>query len=140
MSIRIVVVDDDQVDRYLVKRALDASSIDAELHEFDAGDHFLDVMTVDQKRQEEFGDTPPPILVLLDINMPRMTGFEVLERLEASRVCDQIIVVTMYSSSSHAKDRADASKYSFVKDYAVKPITAEKLQELVDQFLVQCNA
>jgi CheY-like chemotaxis protein len=131
--IRIVVVDDNDVDRYLVQRAIDASNLDAELFQYDAGDRFIDDVIDAGKRLTAFGPTPPPIMVLLDINMPRMTGLEVLDKLKHKMGTDQVVIVTMYSSSRHAQDRADAMKYDFVKYFVVKPITAEALESLADR-------
>ena len=126
MSIPIVVVDDDEVDRYLVKRVVGALGIDANLIEYDMGERFVQALEA-----QEIGQLPPPLLVFLDIRMPRMSGFEVLEALHGQLKDDQVMIVTMYSSSNHAEDRADAMKYSFVKDYIVKPLTKDKLRELL---------
>ena len=134
MRIPIVVVDDDEADRYLVGRAIKSLELDAKLVEYDDGVHFIATAQDKSKMAEEIGEPPPPLLVLLDLNMPIMDGFEVLEALEQSlNGDDNVFLVTMYSSSNHAEDRADVEKYSFVKDYLVKPITAEKLQLLVDR-------
>ncbi len=134
MKIPVVVVDDDEVDRYLVNRVLKSMDIDAKLVEFDDGVPFVDVIRDNEQRAEAIGEPPPPILVLLDINMPRMGGFEVLEAMrEALSEEEQVMFVTMYSSSNYAQDRADAEKYPFVKDYIVKPVTREKLEEIVER-------
>lgn len=131
MTIPIVVVDDDEVDRYLVKRVVKSLGIDAKLVEFEDGVPFVDVIRDNKRRAEAIGEPPPPVLVLLDINMPRMGGFEVLEAMkEVLSDEEQVAFVTMYSSSNHAQDRADAEKYPFVMDYIVKPVTKEKLEEL----------
>ncbi len=139
MNFKIVVVDDDDVDRYLVQRALAASSLEAELIEYQAGDLFVQAVTDPNRRLAEMGSTPPPILVLLDVNMPRMSGFDVLRILEKEVKENDLVVVTMYSSSDYAQDRADAEKYSFVKDFLVKPITAEKLEHLANSIFGVCH-
>lgn len=132
MSIPVVVVDDNEVDRYLVKRVVKSLDIDAELVEFEDGVPFVDVIRDNEQRAAAIGRPPPPILVLLDINMPRMGGFEVLEEMkEFLSHEEEVMFVTMYSSSNHAQDRADAEKYPFVKDYMIKPITKDKLEGLL---------
>ncbi len=132
MTIPIVVVDDDEVDRYLVKRTVKSLGIDARLIQYADGDQFIEVVRDNPRLEAEIAVTPPPILVLLDINMPRMSGFDVLEKLMKELDNNEhFVFVTMYSSSNHAQDRDDAMKYPFVKDYIVKPVTAEKLKELL---------
>lgn len=133
MTIQIVVVDDDEVDRYLVQRVIKSLDIDAKVTEFVDGEPFVEVLCDDERRLAEIGPTPPPILVLLDINMPRMGGFEVLNELKRETLeKDVVMFVTMYSSSTHAEDRSDALKFDFVKDYFVKPVTAEKLNGVIE--------
>ncbi|MFK7819922.1 MAG: response regulator [Planctomycetaceae bacterium] len=128
----VVVVDDDELDRYIFRRILKATGRDIKLVEYSAGDHFLDVVTDQERSSAELGQTPPSILVFLDINMPRMTGLEVLEAIEQKIADDQMVIVTMYSSSNHGQDREDAMQYSFVKDFVVKPLSQERFLELVD--------
>lgn len=135
VKIPIVVVDDDEASRYLVKRAIKNLEHVERFVEFEAGDHFLEVFRNDESRLREIGVAPPPILVLLDINMPRLTGLEVLASLEEMVGPDaRSVVVSMYSSSSHPEDRDISMKYPFVKDYIVKPVTQERLSEIVHKY------
>lgn len=135
MTVTIVVVDDSDVDRYLVQRIAKHLDIDARVIEFDGGDRFFDAISDDERRPNEFGQSPPPVLVLLDINMPRMSGHEVLESLKGQfGEENSFLVVVMYSSSDFAEDKLSSLKYSFVKDYFVKPLTKPKLQEAIDRY------
>ena len=132
MTIRIVVVDDDDTDRYIAKRIIGSLGIDAEITEYCDGKPFVEVIRDKNRTTKELGETPPPIFVLLDINMPRMGGFEVLNALKEDLSDDgQVVFVTMYSSSNHAQDRSDASEFPFVKDYIVKPPTVDKMNEIL---------
>ncbi len=138
MSIPVVIVDDEEMDRYIARRAITGSGTDCRIIEFNAGDEFTELFNDDSAFQEKIGDVPPPVLVLLDINMPRMNGFEVLEKLkkqleERKREAGCFIVL-MYSSSNHAKDRADALEYEFVHDYLVKPIDETVFRHLIKKY------
>ncbi len=133
MSVPIVVVDDSEIDRYLLKRVLKSLGLDVKFVQYEDGEDFVQVIRDQQRLAEEVADTPPRILVFLDVNMPRMDGFEVLEAIrEEFEQTNPFVFVTMYTPSSRVQDREDAMKYPFVKDYLVKPIAAEKIKRLLE--------
>lgn len=129
----VIVVDDEKFDRYLVRRTLREVSPDMSLIEMQDGRQFLDFLGT-----SNFDDTreyPPETLILLDINMPRATGFEVLEQLKALRdeghSSARCVVVMMFTSSENEEDKNRAFSYEFVKDYIVKPIDHGQLDRLI---------
>ncbi len=141
MNFSVIVVDDDEIDRYIVQRVIKSYDAGVEMLEFSSGDTFSKTLLDEQKRHELIATRRPPILVLLDINMPRMNGFEVLESLKDKFAeLDRVLVFTMYSSSGHAEDRKDALRFDFVRDYIVKPLTLEKFQRVVDRHLKNWHA
>lgn len=75
-----------------------------------------------------------PDVIFLDINMPRMNGLEFLERASQLGVVNETTVVVMLTSSALDQDFAEAKKYDFVRDYLVKPISAEAAQRVADRF------
>ncbi|TQV79720.1 response regulator [Denitrobaculum tricleocarpae] len=135
MTISVVLVDDDEIDRYITRRIVQAGVEDSRFAEYEAGDAFLEAIADPVTRERDIGVPPPPVLILLDINMPRMTGFDVLESMKEHLERDESLrtgfKVMMFSSSENAKDRETAFSYDFVKDYIVKPLTKQKLQALV---------
>ncbi len=139
MTHPIAVVDDDEFDRYILRRILKEAGIDGTIVEFESGDEFLSVITDNERRAEKIGESPPPVFVFLDINMPRLNGFDVLAGIEAcvqEGKCDPAcLVIMMFSSSNHATDKANACSYSFVKDYIVKPLTKERALDLAETYL-----
>jgi len=72
---------------------------------------------------------PFPCLVLLDINLPRQSGFEVLEWIRKQPRLKSLVVV-MLTSSSHPADMEKARKLA-ADDYLLKPSDPLKLVELV---------
>ncbi|MDT7827984.1 response regulator [Pricia sp. S334] len=71
------------------------------------------------------------ILILLDINMPEMSGFEFLDRMVAGFFPYNIDVVVVTSSLS-GSDRALANRYPrYVRDFVVKPLQMEKLGDIL---------
>lgn len=80
-------------------------------------------------------ENPRPSLVFLDINMPKMTGWEFLEEyknLPESNHADNIIV--MLSTSSHPDDFKRAEDNPYVKEYKPKPLSEIMLEELIKKY------
>ncbi|MGI9551847.1 MAG: response regulator [Aurantibacter sp.] len=73
---------------------------------------------------------PEPILVLLDINMPEMSGFEFLEFMVLENF-PQTIDVIVVSTSNSKEDRILAEQYpQFVRDFVTRPLTIRNLREI----------
>ncbi|OYP33181.1 response regulator [Rhodopirellula sp. MGV] len=141
MGISVVVVDDSEPDRYLAKRVIGMLGYEVEVVEFPAGDRFLEKFIDHDERTRVMGDPPPPTLVLLDINMPRVDGFEVLEAIQEhfGKQSDREVVVTMYTSSNFKDDRDRAAKFGFVKEYLVKPISKEDAKRLIEDYCLNTS-
>ena len=132
-----MIVDDDETDRYLLKRTLKKENIEGEIFEATNGKEALDFLTNIKENIEKYGDDFPPILIFLDINMPIMGGFEFLE--EYSKFFETkkdyiSSVFTMYTSSEREEDKQKVSSYDFVKGYIVKgDMNSEKLNSIIDE-------
>ena len=78
---------------------------------------------------------PKPNVIFLDINMPRMNGWEFLEaykELPTAQRADNVVVMLSTSSNPDDLDRAKADPY--IKDYRSKPITVQMLEEIVEKY------
>ena len=80
------------------------------------------------------GAVPAPDVILLDINMPRMNGFEFLDAFTdavAHGRLKQRPIILMLASSEGVADRDRASRYDCVQGYLVKPIDIATLNQLL---------
>ena len=108
---RIVLVEDNPHDLFLVKEALRARSIEAELTCFSDIPEALSALRDD--------DFPTPDAVLLDLNLPRGEGVEVLETVRhAPRMAG--VPVAVLTSSESPRDRDRASRLG-ISAYIIKP-------------------
>jgi CheY-like chemotaxis protein len=103
IPITILIVEDDEVDLMTVKRGLALRKIANEVVTAKDGLEALQLLRGDAGR-------PPlskPIIILLDLNMPRMNGFEFLEALRKDQELHSTIVFVLTTSKSD-EDRARA--------------------------------
>ncbi|WP_240927948.1 response regulator, partial [Cellulophaga sp. Z1A5H] len=74
-----------------------------------------------------------PDIILLDINMPIMDGFQFMEEfVKIKPKLGKKIVVYMVSSSVDPKDIERTKKISAISDYIIKPIEIEKLKAIIE--------
>ncbi|GAC1402724.1 MAG: response regulator [Pyrinomonadaceae bacterium] len=127
-SIVILMADDDADDRLLTKDALDESRVTNDLRFVEDGEELMDYLN----RRGKFSDpstSPRPGLILLDLNMPKKDGREVLVEIKADPHLRRIPVVIMTTSKAHEDifRSYDLGANSFV----TKPVTFERLVELM---------
>ncbi len=95
----IAFVDDTDDDVYVARRCYQRSGLPNPLLFFDGGRKFLEFL-----QSVDAGESRMPALVLLDLNMPGMGGFEVLEKLRARPECARLPVVVMLTNSDRRAD------------------------------------
>ena len=134
MSYSILIIDDSEEDRYLLKRYLRKSGLELTIAEAGNGEEALAFMTNYEQYKQKFPGIEPPLLVFLDINMPIMNGWEFLEEFYAKQEDIELkpTVVVMYSTSEQDEEKARIGKYECVKSYVVKgSYTPEGLKETI---------
>lgn len=119
----VMIIDDNAVDQELYGRLIKRSGLVATVLSFLSAEDALAHLVA---RAD-----PAPDAILLDINMPRMDGFDFLEAAVAS-LGDQFaaVVIMMLTTSLDPRDVERAKRYSVVKDYCDKPLTMAHLERL----------
>jgi len=121
MPRKIVIVEDDPADAKLLRLALADRNPSIETLILDDGAKAVDFFS---KARSE-GEIAPCDLVLLDLNLPRVSGFEVLEFLKSTEGLKKIpVVVLSGSSSQHEIERCYGS---FANSYICKPIGVDEV-------------
>jgi CheY-like chemotaxis protein len=123
--IDILLVDDNDDDILLLEESIKGSPLVTLMHVVRDGDEALAYL----RREGRFADVSLPGLVLLDINMPRKNGFEVLQAMKADQNLRTIPVI-MLTTSSREEDIVhsyDGGACSFI----CKPLNFDKLKEVV---------
>lgn len=110
-------VEDDDATGYLFGLALKELALPAELHRVPDGDAALRFL----RQTGEFTGAPRPDLILLDINLPGKSGFEVLSEIHESSALRRIPVI-VFTSSSLVKEKNRVMGMG-AKGFVTKPTT-----------------
>jgi CheY-like chemotaxis protein len=124
--VEILLLEDEAADAYLVKMALRENNILARLHHVVDGRDGLGFL---QQQGDYFG-VPRPDLILLDLNMPRMNGYEFLAAVKSNESFKSIPVVVLTTSDVES-DVLSAYKLG-AASYVTKPTG-------IDQFMYMVN-
>lgn len=124
----ILLIDDDDATNYLHKFYINEWGITEKVYVAVNGKEAIDFLRTNPDFQNE-----KPSLILLDINMPVMNGFEFLEeyaKLDEGMKASTVIV--MLTTSLHPKDVQKADSFPDLKAYINKPLTKEEIVGIVD--------
>lgn len=128
----ILLIDDDDVNNYINARLLKKLAITENVNVSVNGEEALKYLHRVNSDASEFPD-----LILLDINMPVMDGFEFLQQFSSINFTPKEPVVIMLTTSSNEKDMGQIAFYPRVAGFLNKPLTEEKMQTIVQQFFSQ---
>jgi CheY-like chemotaxis protein len=121
----VLLVDDDDGDLLMIQEALDSGTAAHEIHVAHDGQEALDFL----RREGRFADAPRPDLVLLDLNMPRMDGRQVLAAVKVDEELRKIPIIVLTTSRAPADI---ASSYDLhANAYVTKPMSLDDLTAVV---------
>jgi CheY-like chemotaxis protein len=131
--IDVLLVEDDPGDVLLIKEAFADNKVRNRLHVVSDGVEAIDFL----RRQGTYAEAPTPDLILLDLNLPRKDGREVLAEIKGDGDLRQIPVVVL--TTSKAEEDVLRSYKLHANAYVTKPVDFDRFIEVVrqiDEFFV----
>lgn len=125
--IDVLLVEDDPGDVMLTREAFADNKLRNELYVVNDGVSALEFL----RRRGQYADAPTPDLILLDLNLPRMDGREVLAVLKADESLRRIPVVVL--TTSEAEEDIMRSYQLHANAYVTKPVDFERFISVVRQ-------
>jgi CheY-like chemotaxis protein len=131
--IQVLLVEDDPGDVLMTQEAFADNHVNNTLHVVADGVSALDFL----HKRGDYADVPTPDLILLDLNLPRMDGREVLAAVKGDPVLRQIPIVVL--TTSEAEQDVLRSYELHANAYVTKPVEFDRFVEVVrqiDEFFV----
>jgi len=125
--IEVLLVEDDPGDVLMTKEAFEDNKVANRLHVVSDGTAAMEFL----RKEGEYAEAPTPDLVLLDLNLPRMDGRQVLESIKSDPDLSSIPVVVL--TTSEAEDDVLRSYSLHANAYVTKPVDFERFIEVVRQ-------
>lgn len=123
--IEILLVEDNEGDIFLTRKAFEKAKIANHIHSATDGEMAIDMLNQTGK----YKDIPRPDIVLLDINLPKKNGIQLLEEIKSDENLRRIPVVMV--TSSKTEEEVIKTYDLHASAYIIKPIDANKFQEVV---------
>ena len=122
---RFILIDDDPFNNKLCKNILNKIYKNIEVIGFTEPEKGIDYIL------NEYSENPVYTVLFLDINMPTLNGWQVVEKI--SHMSDNIcmnIVIFILSSSIHLVDKTKASENPIISGYIEKPLNIKRLESI----------
>jgi CheY-like chemotaxis protein len=121
----VLLVEDDPGDVLIAREALQAAKLDTRLDVVSDGVQAMEFL----RRQGDYADRDRPDLILLDLNLPRMSGHEVLAEVKADPELRRIPIVVLTTSTS--ADDVTKSYDLHANVYVAKPVDFNAFAQVV---------
>lgn len=122
----ISLIDDDPAYQFISKKQIEVSGAQVKLLQFHDGLEALEYFTSNKAIADNLPD-----LVLLDINMPYMDGWQFLDEISKIDLAKKDINIYIVTSSDTTFDHQKALKYSILSGYLNKPLTTENFLKIL---------
>ena len=125
-DLTIFLVEDNDIDVMVVQRLMRRLRLDLPIVRASTGEEAIALL----REPTEPPRLVAPYVIVLDLNMPRMSGFEFLEAIADDERLVEVPIFVL-STSTNPEDRKTAERYR-IRGYVVKPITEPALREVID--------
>ncbi|MEM7036353.1 MAG: response regulator [Bacteroidota bacterium] len=134
----MLLIDDDEVTNFYNTHILNKMGVAEHIHFEMNGENGLKYLT-DKANYDE--DYVHPELILLDINMPIMNGFEFLDAYEKLSEAERgKHLIVMLTSSPLSMDMDRAHSFPSLRDYITKPLKENQVNELLEKYFGESGA
>src|SRR5262244_4428009 len=123
----VLLVEDDPGDVLMTREAFEHHKLRNVLHVVTDGEQALQFL----RRAGDYADAPRPGLILLDLNLPRVDGLEVLAELKSDPVLKVIPVVILTTSQAHEDILRSYALHA--NAYVSKPVDFERFMDVIRQ-------
>ena len=124
----VCLIDDDPILQFLFKEIISTLDSVKENLIFSNGREAIDFFLIEKHSPENIPD-----LVVLDLNMPVMDGWDFLDEfIQNKPKFSKIPVIYIMSSSTHPTDKEKATRYEEISGYLAKPISVDKLTQMLE--------
>lgn len=128
-TLNICVIDDDSIYQFTIVKTLESIDLEKEIMVFSDGEEALNFILENIKDTNELPD-----IILLDINMPIMDGFQFMEEyIKIKPRLGKEITIYMVSSSVDPSDIERAKEIREISDYLIKPIKPGELKSIIQK-------
>jgi len=125
-KINMLVIDDDDINIFIIKKVIEKTGYEVDMISKSNGQLAIDYLSNIINNAEIF-----PHIILVDINMPILNGWEFLEAYEKLNIQERKVYLYMLSSSVYEYDIEKAKSFKSVNGFISKPLTIERLKELL---------
>lgn len=128
----ILLIDDDEATNFINKKVIERVAITSHIETVLNGREAIDYLTKAGKYKNL--DCPKPQLILLDVNMPIMDGWEFIEmykKLDENYKAN--IKIIMLTTSLNPDDKKRAEKIAEISEFRYKPLTVDIFNEIINQ-------
>jgi two-component system chemotaxis response regulator CheY len=127
----VCIVDDDELFQFVMRQHLERLGMVENIHKFSDGEQALNYIRSNTQHPELL-----PALILLDVNMPYMDGWQFMREYVKLEFPDGVnIKIYILSSSTHDSDLQKAKEFPKLAGYLVKPISKQLIQQILNDLL-----
>jgi len=126
----IMLIDDNEIDNLINQKMIESADVVQNIYTHTGARSAIEFLR-NAEKLEDFSDKILPDIILLDIDMPLMDGFQFLDEFEKLKeTTKEKCAVVMLTSSINPQDVNKSKKYRYVKRYINKPLSQDSITKI----------